>query len=205
MFLIGLTGGIASGKSTVSSLLKKLGAEVIDADQVARDVVKPGSEGLSKVVAEFGNQILAPDGQLRRDVVAEIVFQNAAKRQRLEEILHPLIKQATNQLIQESAKPIVVYEVPLLVEAGVDYPFDLVVTVEAGMNQQLFRLIEHRNMTKEQAQKRVESQASPEQRIQRADIVIDSSGAIESVKEQVESLWQKVQQMISKKASDESN
>lgn len=193
MFLIGLTGGIASGKSTVAKLLESHGAETIDADQVARDVVEIGSPGLEAVVAEFGEGVLAPSGELDRGVLAQQIFSDSEKRRRLESILHPLIKQRTTQLIAASKKPIVVYAVPLLVEAKVDYPFDFIVTVEAGAENQIERLVRSRGLSESEARSRIDAQASREQRVARADFVIESTGTLERLASQVETLWNKVQ------------
>ena len=193
MFLIGLTGGIASGKSTVAKLLAKNGAYTIDADQVARDVVEVGTPGLAAVVEEFGNDMLTSGGQLDRERLGSIVFSDPEKRLKLESILHPLIKLRTMQLISESDSEIVVYAVPLLVEASVDYPFDFIVTVEAGEDNQLERLVRSRGLSQDQAKERIASQASREQRQSKADFVIDSSGTLEQLANQVDALWLKIE------------
>jgi dephospho-CoA kinase len=189
MFLIGLTGGIASGKSTVAKLLAERGADTIDADQVAREVVEFGSPGLAAVVATFGNDILTSEGQLDRERLGRIVFSDPAKRLTLESILHPLIKARTMELISESSADVVVYAVPLLVEASVDYPFDFIVTVEAGEKNQLERLVRSRGLTHAEARERLASQASRQQRESKADFVIDSSGTLEQLANQVDALW----------------
>jgi dephospho-CoA kinase len=193
MFLIGLTGGIASGKSTVAKLLAKNGAYTIDADQVARDVVEVGSPGLAAVVEEFGSDVLSGGGQLDRERLGSIVFSDPEKRLKLESILHPLIKVRTMQLISESDSEIVVYAVPLLVEASVDYPFDFIVTVEAGEDNQLERLVRSRGLSLGEAKERIASQASREQRQSKADFVIDSSGTLEQLANQVDALWLKIE------------
>lgn len=192
MFLVGLTGGIASGKSTVAKLLTSHGAETIDADQVARDVVKPETLGLQLVVREFGSEILSSSGHLDRQRLGEIIFTDENKRHKLEEILHPLIRTRTAELIAASEKPIVVYAVPLLVEANVDYPFNLIITVEAGVTNQVQRLVRSRGLTVTQAHQRIEIQASRAQRIARADYVLDSSGSLENLAGQVAALWPKI-------------
>ena len=199
MFLIGLTGGIASGKSTVAKLLASYGAETIDADQVARDVVAPGSEGLSEVIKEFGSEVLMESGELDRVVLGRIVFEEPSKRKRLEEILHPLIKQRTNQLLAEASSPVVVYAVPLLVEANVDYPFDMILTVEAGVANQIERMVRSRGFSEEDAMKRISAQASESARRERADMVIDSSGSREQLEKQIALLWPKIEQAASEK------
>jgi dephospho-CoA kinase len=189
MFLVGLTGGIASGKSTISTMLAKLGAEVIDADLVAREVVEPGTQGHKEVVAEFGQGVIQPDGSLSRAALAEQVFADQAKRTKLEAILHPLIKQRTMQLIAQSKNAIVVYVVPLLVEAKVEYPFDLVITVESGVEKQIQRLRNSRGLTEDEAQSRIHAQASEAQRVARADIRLDGSVSLGELEAEVSKIW----------------
>lgn len=205
MFLVGLTGGIASGKSTISTMLAKLGAEVIDADVVAREVVEPGTPGLKEVIAEFGEEIIQPDGSLSRAALAEQVFADLAKRTKLEAILHPLIKQRTMQLIAQSKKSIVVYVVPLLVEAKVDYPFDLVVTVESGVENQIQRLRDNRGLTEDQAQSRIHAQASEAQRVARADIRLNGSVSLSELEAEVSVLWELLVQKAEAKATNGKN
>ena len=192
MYLVGLTGGIASGKSYVASLLTEFGASTIDADQVAREVVVPGSPGLAQVVGAFGYEILLSSGELDRAKLGAIVFADPKKRLELEEILHPLIKARTTQLIGEQASEIVVYAVPLLVEANVDYPFDAIITVEAGVENQVSRLMQSRSMAESDARARIEAQTSFSDRESRANFVIDSSGTKDQTKRQVELVWQKL-------------
>jgi dephospho-CoA kinase len=202
MFLVGLTGGIASGKSTVGDLLENAGARVIDADQVAREVVAPGTKGLALVKAEFGKSVLDAEGSLSRGALAGVVFGDENKRKRLEAILHPLIRERSMKLFQEASSEIVVYQVPLLVEASVDYPFDLVVTVEAGARQQIERLVETRGLSEQQASSRVQAQASEQQRVARADVRIDSSNSLEQLEKDVAVLWLQIQQLSAKKGRD---
>lgn len=199
MFLIGLTGGIASGKSTVARLLAAQGAETIDADQVAREVVKSGSAGLASVVKEFGEEILLSTGELNREKLGRAVFADPKLRLKLESILHPLIQARTMQLISESKNAVVVYAVPLLVEAKVNYPFDMVVTVEAGIENQIDRLVNSRGLTVEQAKKRIAAQASRQDREARADFVLDSSGTHEQLDKQVDTLWGKIESAMAGK------
>ena len=199
MFLIGLTGGIASGKSTVAKLLASFGAETIDADQVARDVVVKGSIGLEAVVAAFGAGVLTADGELDRQALGRIVFADPAKRVALEAILHPLIKARTSKLFSESQSAIVVYAVPLLVEANVDYPFDMILTVEASEQIQLERILRSRGLSLSEAVARVGAQASRAQRADRADYVVDSSGTLAQLEAQVQLLWPKIEQAAKKK------
>jgi dephospho-CoA kinase len=201
VFLIGLTGGIASGKSTVAKLLASYGAETIDADQVARDVVLPGSVGLQAVVNEFGAEVLSGSGELDRDLLGQIVFKEPEKRKALEQILHPLIKKRTTELLAASKSSVVVYAVPLLVEANVDYPFDMILTVEAGVENQVERIVRSRGLSEADALRRIDAQASTAERSERADFVIDSSGTHGQLEQQIAALWPKIEQAAKKKIS----
>jgi dephospho-CoA kinase len=201
VFLIGLTGGIASGKSTVAKLLASYGAETIDADQVARDVVLPGSVGLQAVVNEFGAEVLSDSGELDRDLLGQIVFKEPEKRKALEQILHPLIKKRTTELLAASNSSVVVYAVPLLVEANVDYPFDMILTVEAGVENQVERIVRSRGLSEADALRRIDAQASTAERSERADFVIDSSGTHGQLEQQIAALWRKIEQAAKKKIS----
>lgn len=205
MFLIGLTGGIASGKSTVSRLLAEHGADVIDADLVAREVIEPGTTGFNSVVAKFGSGIVEDNGRISRESLAQIVFADSRMRLELEGILHPLIRARTLELMQNSTSDVVVYAVPLLVEAKVDYPFDLVVTVESGIENQIERLISDRGYSRQQAEARVEAQASSDERRARADIALENTGSIEELISQVSNLWRRVKELSEEKASRGSN
>jgi dephospho-CoA kinase len=199
MYLVGLTGGIASGKSYVASLLGQLGASTVDADQVAREVVVPGSVGLVQVIGAFGSEILLPNGELDRPKLANIVFSDADKRIELERILHPLIKARTTQLISGQVSDIVVYAVPLLVEANVDYPFDAIITVEAGVENQVARLMNSRRLPEADARARIGAQTGSAERTARANYVIDSSGTKEQTKLQVAEVWEQILEAVRSK------
>jgi len=205
MFLVGITGGIASGKSTVAAMLGKFDSQIIDADDIAREVVLPGSDGLSKVVAEFGPQILEQDGSLSRAELAKLVFEDPEKRLTLEGILHPLIKARTLERISQSKSDIVIYIVPLLVEARVDYPFDFVATIEAGTDNQIRRLIDNRGMSFEEANARITAQASEVERVARADVRIDGSLALADLEVAVSKLWNQILLLAAKKAEHGKN
>jgi dephospho-CoA kinase len=192
MYLVGLTGGIASGKSYVASLLAEHGASTIDADDVARQVVATGTTGLAEVVEAFGDEVVLATGELDRQKLGDIVFSNPERRLQLESILHPLIKIRTTELINSQTSAIVVYSVPLLVEANVDYPFDTVITVEAGADNQVERLVRSRSLSEEEARKRVSAQTTASNREARADYVIDSSGTKEQTKQQVDIVWRQL-------------
>jgi dephospho-CoA kinase len=200
MFLVGLTGGIASGKSTVAAMLGKFDNEIIDADEIAREVVLPGTVGLSKVVAEFGPQILEEDGSLSRAELAKLVFKDPEKRLALEGILHPLIRARTLERISQSKSDIVIYIVPLLVEAKVDYPFDLVVTIEAGSENQIQRLVENRGMSTEGAIARIAAQATDAERVARADVRIDGALSLTDLEIEVSKFWNEIQALAEAKA-----
>ena len=200
MFLVGLTGGIASGKSTVAAMLSKFDNEIIDADEIAREVVLPGSDGLSKVVAEFGPQVLEEDGSLSRATLAKLVFEDPEKRLALEGILHPLIRARTLERISQSKSDIVIYIVPLLVEAKVDYPFDLVVTIEAGSENQIKRLVENRGMSTEDATARIAAQATEPERVAKADVRIDGALDLNDLETEVSKLWIQIQALAKAKA-----
>ena len=205
MFLVGITGGIASGKSTVAEMLGKFDSQIIDADDIAREVVLPGSDGFSKVVAEFGPQILEQDGSLSRAELGKIVFKDPERRLTLEGILHPLIKARTIERISQSKSDIVIYIVPLLVEAMVDYSFDFVATIEAGTDNQIRRLIDNRGMSFEEANARITAQASEAERVARADIRIDGSLALADLEVAVSKLWNQILLLAAKKAEHGKN
>jgi dephospho-CoA kinase len=203
MFLVGLTGGIAAGKSVVSATWEDLGAVVVDADVLAREVVEPGSSGLSSLVALFGTAILQADGALDRKKLGELIFSNEVNRKTVESILHPLIKErALAQLAAVPADQIAVYVIPLLVESKSDLPFDFVVTVEAPLEEQVKRLVENRDMTESEAIARIKSQASPAERANVADRVLSSNQSLELLKKDAKVLWNEITRMTSQKASE---
>ena len=186
---MGLTGGIGAGKSTVAALLEERGAVVTSADEVARDVVSPGSDGLAAVVAEFGDGILAPDGSLDRSALGRLVFSDDLRRARLEEILLPLIAaEAWARMDAVPAGQVVVYDVPLLVEGQMQDMFDLVIVVEADLELRLERLSE-RGMNRDEALARIAVQATDEERRGVADVIVSNSGAMEDLSAEVDRLW----------------
>ena len=200
MFLVGLTGGIASGKSSVSTLWEQLGAEVIDADEIAREVVVPGSKGLQKIIERFGGSVLDASGNLDRAALARIIFENSASRKDLESILHPLISAESRSRISEAHSQIVVYVIPLLVESNSDLPFDYVVTVEAPVNDQINRMMQTRGMAREQAEARIAAQASPAQRAQRADAILNSNQSLDLLLKDAGDLFSKLKSLANAKA-----
>ncbi|MDA2805558.1 dephospho-CoA kinase [Nocardiopsis suaedae] len=179
MLRVGLTGGIGSGKSEVARRLAASGALVIDADAIAREVVEPGTPGLAEVVAEFGAGVLDADGRLDRPRLGAIVFSDTAKLERLNGIVHPRVAERTEELMARApGDAVVVYDVPLLVENGLQGMYDLVVVVDAPEEVRVRRLVEDRGMPEEQARARIAAQASREERLAAADIVVDNAGPI---------------------------
>ncbi|TFD67902.1 dephospho-CoA kinase [Cryobacterium ruanii] len=198
MYLIGLTGGIASGKSTVAKRLAFWGAVVIDADQLARDVVEPGTAVLAAISAEFGSAVLLPDGSLNRPALGAIIFRDPVRRERLNAITHPAVRELTRNRVAQAtaANPhaIVVYDVPLLAEAiaGGLLAFDLIVVVHADAETRIRRMEELRGLTREEAMHRIAAQASDEERLALADVVIDNSDSVDAIQAQVDALWERV-------------
>jgi dephospho-CoA kinase len=187
---VGLTGGIGAGKSEVSRRLAAQGAVIIDADAIAREVVEPGTEGLAEVVEAFGPEVLRADGSLDRPRLGDIVFADPAKRGRLNAIIHPKVAERMAELEQAAgAGAIVVHDVPLIAENGRADVYDLVVVVDAPPRSQIERLQRHRDMTRQQAEARMAAQASREQRLAIADIVLDNSGSLAELDRQVGDLW----------------
>lgn len=190
VLMVGLTGGIGAGKSAVASRLTDLGAVVIDADQIAREVVEPGTDGLKEIVATFGTKVLAEDGSLDRPALGAVVFGDETARRRLEAIIHPRVRARTGQLAaQAPADAIVVNDVPLLVEAGLAPSYHLVVVVAAAQETRVARLMRHRGMTAEEAHARIRAQASDEQRRAVADVLLDNDGDLAALQQAVDALW----------------
>ncbi|RZS66215.1 dephospho-CoA kinase [Agromyces ramosus] len=198
MYLIGLTGGIASGKSTVARRLVEHGAVHIDADELARRVVQPGKPALAAIVEGFGQGILDHDGTLDRQKLAEIVFNDDEARERLNAIVHPAVRELTTRLLGkiegEDPDAVVVYDVPLLVEAAVDHPFDLIVVTSAPKRTQVKRLVEERGFDPNQARARVDAQVDNTERVAVADVVIDTDGSMAHTMSQVDALWHRIKQ-----------
>lgn len=187
---IGLTGGIASGKSLVASRLAALGAEVVDADVLAREVVARGTEGLAAVVHRFGDEVLTAEGELDRPALGTLIFADPAARADLESIIHPRVRQRAAELVAAAGpSAIVVQVIPLLVETGQAQDFDQLVVVDLPTELQRQRLIERNHLTADQAEVRLAAQASREQRLAVADVVIANSGSIAHTLTQVDRLW----------------
>lgn len=196
MLKVGLTGGIGSGKSTVSRRLAELGAVVIDSDVLAREVVEPGTPGYDAVVAAFGPVVVAGDGTLDRAALARLVFADGDLRATLNGIVHPLVRARAGTIAARSPEDsIVVQDVPLLVEAGLAETFDLVVVVDAPDEQRVDRLVEDRAMSADQVRSRIAAQADRQQRLDAADYVLDNSGTRAALLAQVDRLWTELRQV----------
>ena len=196
VYLIGLTGGIASGKTVVARRLEELGATRVDADQLARDVVATGTPGLEAITERFGPDVIAVDGTLDRAALGAVIFRDSDARLALNTITHPAIRELSSRLFAELAdrdpNAVVVYDVPLLAEASRDpgnHRFDLVVVVDASTETRVRRLVELRGLNREEALHRLDSQATNAERLAIADVVIDSNGTLEETIEQADALW----------------
>ncbi|WIE63490.1 dephospho-CoA kinase [Curtobacterium sp. MCLR17_036] len=195
MRIIGLTGGIAAGKSTVSRRWAEHGAVVVDADRLARQAVEPGSPGLARVAERFGPGVIAEDGSLDRPALGAVVFADAAARKDLEAITHPevwrLAQQAFDAAAAADPDAVVVYDVPLLAEARGSRPirFDAVVVVDAPAAQRVERLVTHRGMARDEAERRVAAQASDEDRLALADHVVDATGDLDRTVRSADEVW----------------
>jgi dephospho-CoA kinase len=194
MLLVGLTGGIASGKSTVSAMLAEQGAEVIDADHIARQVVMPGTPAWCKLREHFGPGVLHPDGQLDRQALADIVFADKSKLALLNEITHPAIfaRIADRLEAHHGQDVVVVLDAALLIEAGLAEGVDVVIVVHSPREIQVERPAA-KGVGQSDARNRIASQLEPEKRLARADIVIDNSGSLEDLGRQVDKIWKELQ------------
>ena len=187
---VGLTGGIASGKSTVSAILAELGAVVIDADLIAREVVARGTPGLEAIVAEFGAGLLTANGDLDRAAMGALVFGDPEARKRLEAIIHPLVHRRSAELEQEAgASAVVVHDIPLLAEVGRAGSFDAVIVVDAPAELQVSRMVEDRGWTRQDAESRIAAQATREDRLAIATHVVDNTGTLADLRARVEEIY----------------
>ena len=196
MQLIGLTGGIASGKSTIASRLASHGAVVVDADRIAREVVEPGTPALAAIAERFGDGVIAADGTLDRPALGAIVFGDPEALQALNGITHPAVMAESTARFRAAGEAdpeaIVVYDVPLLVESANEYRFDRVVVAHAPAETRVERLVSLRGMDRAEAERRIRSQASDDERLAVADVVIDTGGTLDQTLAQVDSLWQEL-------------
>ena len=195
MLRVGLTGGIGSGKSEVARRLAERGAVVIDADVAAREVVVPGSPGLAQIAAAFGESVLRPDGSLDRERLGQTVFADPGLRATLNAIVHPLVRtwmeEAERAAVRASPPPgpVIVHDVPLLAESRGTAGFDVVIVVDVPPELQVERLVRLRGMAADQARARMAAQASREQRLAVADIVIDNSGSLDDLDRRIAEVW----------------
>jgi dephospho-CoA kinase len=194
--LIGLTGGIASGKSTIARRLADHGAVIVDADRIAREVVEPGTPALAEIAAAFGAGVVQPDGSLDRPALGAIVFADADALGRLNGITHPAVLRASTARFEAAAAAdpdaIVVYDVPLLVESANEYRFDLIVVAHASAETRIERLVRLRGMDPAEAGRRIRSQASDDERLAVADVMIDTDGSLEQTILQTDALWERL-------------
>jgi dephospho-CoA kinase len=191
MLLVGLTGGIGSGKSTVAELLAERGAVVIDADDLARRAVALGTDGFDRVVEAFGGEILGPDGDIDRATLGAVVFADPARLRELEAIVHPEVARLFAEAIEpyRDTDEVIVYAVPLLAERGLTDVFDVVVVVVADVDRRIERLMRDRGMTADEVRARVAAQLSDEERARVADVLLDNDGELERLVPQVNRLW----------------
>ena len=187
--LIGLTGGIASGKSAVANRLAELGAEIIDTDLISREVVEPGTPALAQIAAHFGPEVIAEDGTLNRAVVREKVFANPSERKWLEALLHPLIRQTATDRAQRSQAQLAVLVVPLLFESGQYQHTDLNLVVDVPVDLQRQRVLARDAVSEDQVEQILSAQMSRAARLEKADRVIENSGTLEQLFAQVDSLY----------------
>lgn len=190
---LGLTGGIACGKSTVSAMLLARGAKLVDADQVAREVVLPGEPALAAIASEFGQAVLNPDGTMNRAEVGKLVFNNPERLGKLESILHPAIRKRMWDRIEayeaEDPNQLIVADIPLLFETGQDAMYDAVMVVYVPQSVQQERLMQRNQLTAEQAAQRIALQLDIEEKKRRATYVIDNSGSLADTEQQLERFW----------------
>jgi len=191
VLLVGLTGGIGSGKSTVARMLAQRGAVVIDADELARRAVEPGTPGLEKVAEAFGREVVGPDGSLDREAVATRVFADPEARRKLESITHPEVFRLYHEEIERygDTDTIVVFDAPLIVEAGATEGFDVLVVVTASPEEQVRRVVSDRAMPEEAARARIDAQYPQEKKEAVADVVIPNDGSVEDLERRVDPLW----------------
>lgn len=186
--ILGLTGGIASGKSSVAGMFKELGIVVIDADQIAREVVEPNEEGYSKIVEVFGKEIIHKDGTINRERLGSIIFNNKVKREQLNNIIHPLIRQRMAERTKyyfQAGERTIVLDIPLLFESKLTYLVDKTIVVYVNDEVQLMRLMARNKFTSDEAKSRISSQMPLKEKVLLADYVLDNNGSLENTREQL--------------------
>lgn len=199
----GLTGGIASGKSTVARFFGKLGARVIDADELARKVVEPGTSGWHKVIETFGEAYITPHGELDRKRLAQLVFQDPQAKKRLEAVIHPRVlalrEKITREILREDPQALIIFDVPLLIEAGLHRKVDRVIVVWIPRENQIQRLIERDKLTRQEAEKRLKSQMPLDEKLPFAHYVVDNSGSLEATEKQVKKICRELKTLAEAK------
>lgn len=194
--LLALTGGIASGKSTIATMLAERGAVVVDADAIVRDVQSPGSPVLAAIVAEFGGDVLRPDGSLDRPVLGARVFGHPERLATLNALVHPAVREESQRRFRAAfdadADAVVVYDVPLLAESRGTGEWDLVVVAQAPAEQRVQRLVSQRGFTEADARARIAAQVRDDERLALADVVIDTAGDMDATRRQVDDLWERL-------------
>ncbi|HVG43604.1 MAG TPA: dephospho-CoA kinase [Longimicrobium sp.] len=196
MLKVGLTGNIAAGKSTVTEVWRSLGATVVDADELARRAVDPGTPAFSAIAAEWGEEVVEPDGGLDRAALRRIVFADPAARERLEQIVHPAVAELREELYREAearGEPVIVADIPLLFEVGLVDEFDLVVLVDAAEETRLARLVGDRGLDPAEAQKMIAAQMPSALKRARADYVIENEGSRDEVRRRARDVWQELE------------
>jgi dephospho-CoA kinase len=191
MILVGVTGGLGAGKSTVARMLGSRGAVIVDADELAARALEPGTGPYERVCELFGDEIIQPDGRLDRAVIAQRVFRDPDKRKALESIVHPEVFRGLAETVEahRDTDHVVVFDVPLLVEIGLQDAFDVVVVVTAPPDQQLLRVTRDRTMSEQDASARIAAQVSSAERESAADVLIRNDGDLEKLERRVEALW----------------
>ena len=194
--IVGLTGGVGSGKSLVSGFLSELGARIIDADKIAREILEPGEEAYKNVVEEFGKEVTLPDGSIDRKKLGSIVFSDPSRRKLLESLTHPEIikrmKERAAKILTEDPKELIVFDAPLLIEAGLESDVDKIVVVFSETEDQIRRLKAKEGLTRNETLARIRSQLPMEEKLGYADYVIRNTGSIEELKEEAEKFYRKL-------------
>ena len=199
MFRVGLTGGIASGKSSVSAMLRQLGAQVVDHDVLAREAVAPGSDGLAAIERRFGSGVMNADGTLNRPALGAVVFSDERAREDLNAIVHPEVARLSD-LADECSRgvfPVIVHDIPLLVEVGLGDGFEAVIVVEAPVDERVARMVRDRGMSADDARARIAAQASDAERRAVADFVVVNDAGLEELRARVAAVWRDIEAMMS--------
>ncbi|MBC8087228.1 MAG: dephospho-CoA kinase [Phycisphaerae bacterium] len=202
MLHVGLTGNIASGKSTVSSLLAARGASIIDADVLARRVVEPGTAGLAAIREYFGNRVIMPDGQLDREALRRVVFSNPVARDTLNQIVHPRVAALRDEELQRArdrGERVVISDIPLLFETGLEHAFEAIVFVDAPQEVRLGRLMQNRSLPEADARAMMSAQWPSAEKRARSTFVVDNSGSLDALAPQVDELWESLQTLADRR------